>query len=113
MLGDVLAGPKSPRWCCSWAWAGIGLPERPVGIAGSLLLNASRMPHVQQQSDVKEWEVAPNSRVTTWAEFKRDLLAEVWSTINDACATSEPAPGRGSTVESDGGDGNGSGEAVR
>ena len=44
------------------------------------------------------------------AEFKRELLAEVWSTINDACATSEPAPGRGSTVESDGGDGDGSGE---
>ena len=43
------------------------------------------------------------------AGFKREVLAEVRNTIRDASATSsEPASGRGSTVESDGGDGNGS-----
>ena len=45
------------------------------------------------------------------AGFKRQLLAEVRSTIKDGCATSsEPASGRGSTVETHDGDRNGNEE---
>ena len=109
MLGDVLAGPKSPRWTCScgmdgnWAsrttcrncWE--PAPQRIVDAARAA---AKRCGKGRGGTKLKGYDLAG---------FKREVLAEVRNTIRDACATSsEPASGRGSTVESDGGDGNGS-----
>ena len=61
---------------------------------------------MQQPSDVEKEGGGTKLKGYDLAGFKRELLAEVRGTIRDACATSsEPASGRGSTVESDGGDG--------
>ena len=89
-------------------WMVIGLPERPAGIAGSpplrRVVDAARAAAKRRKREGG----GTNFKGNDLAEFKRELLAEVWNTINDACAMSGPASGRGSTVESDDGNGDGS-----
>ena len=114
MLGNVLAGPKSPCWSCSCGidgnWASRATCRNcwklaPQRIADAARAAAKRCGNRGGGTKSKSYDLAG---------FKRELLAEVRSSIKGASATlSGLTSRRGSTVESDGGDGNGSGEAVR